>query len=133
MKKSLFRRIAALVMSALTLWAAIITVGSHSVPEAVDAIKSSNGLSQYILRWELGDFWGTDRLTAVTVLALCQSPHLLAQRSAITSLLAQSDTPAPPLLPPDTPLLPPDVPAPPAPVLPMVIWEPMPWKTMVAV
>ena len=96
MKKSLFRRIAALVMSALTLWAAIITAGSHSVPEAVDAIKSSNRLSQYLLRWELGDFFGTDQLTAVTVLALCQSPHLLAQRSTITSLLAQADAPAPP-------------------------------------
>ncbi|MBP3493809.1 MAG: stage II sporulation protein P [Oscillospiraceae bacterium] len=91
MKKQLLRRLAALCMAGLTLWAVTITVGSTSVPAAIDALKHSGGLSKRLLRWELGDFFGTDQLSAVTVLALQQSPLLLTQRSAVAALMASGE------------------------------------------
>ncbi len=89
MNKQFLRRMAALCMSALTLWAAAVTVGSESVPAAIEAIKNSGDLSKKLLRWELGDYFGTDYLCAVNVLALGQSPLLMTQRAAIAALNEQ--------------------------------------------
>ncbi len=95
MNKQLLRRIAALCMSALTLWTAAVTVGSESVPAALKAIKNSGDLPEKLLRWELGDFFGMDHLSAVNVLALRQSPLLMTQRDAIAALHAQQESESP--------------------------------------
>lgn len=95
MKKQFLRRLAAVVLSVLTLWMTLITTGSDSLSSAMNQMKTRSTLITAILHWELGDFFGTDLLTAVNVLALRQSPLLLQQRNAIASLMAQSliDTP----------------------------------------
>lgn len=110
MKKTLFRRLSALVCSLLTLWTAVITADSDSLRAAVEAAANTSP-AQLILRWELGDLFGTDMLTAVNVLALCQSPLLMQQRSTIVPLMAQlitqtpedEDEPDAPSPPPSTP------------------------------
>lgn len=95
MKKKFLRRFAALVLSVLTLWFALITAGSESLASAISQMKHRSAFITGILHWELGDFFGTDLLTAVNVMALRQSPLLLQQRNAIASLMAQTliDTP----------------------------------------
>lgn len=90
MKKQLLRRILALCMSALTLWVAVITAGSQSITSAIDAVADSGDLAGRILRWELGDIFGTDALSAVNVLALGQSPLLLHHRTTIASLMVET-------------------------------------------
>lgn len=105
MKKQLFRRLAALTVSLLTLWTAILASGR----EAISLPRASTLSSLYtaLLRWELGDYFGTDLLSPVNVLALRQSPALLYHRHNIVSLLAQAITtpeeeitPTPPAEPP---------------------------------
>ena len=90
MNKQLLRRIAALIVSLLTLWTSIFSASSETMGEAVAAIRTSGSVATQILRWELGDFFGTDLLTAVNVLALQQSPMLLHQRSTITALMVEA-------------------------------------------
>ena len=101
MKKQLLRRLTALAVSLLTLWTAILA----SDREAVIRNRASQLSSFYtaLLRWELGDYFGTDLLSAVNVLALRQSPLLMSQRHNIVSLLTQAmdapgddPSPAPP-------------------------------------
>ena len=92
MKKQLLRRTFSLCMALLTLWAAFITSGSDSLPAAASAIGSSGSAAMQILRWELGDFWGTDALSAAALVALRQSPLLLQHRTAVMALMqAASD------------------------------------------
>ena len=93
MKKQQFRRITALCAALLTLWAAIASAGSQSLSAAVQAMGRSGQAAAQLLRWELGDFFGTDLLSAVNVLALRQSPLLLQHRSTITALMTQALTP----------------------------------------
>lgn len=87
MNKQLLRRILALCAALLTLWTAVFTVRSDSVSTAVADVAKSGYWAQQLLRWELGDFFGTDLLSAVNVLALGQSPLLLGQRTTVTSLM----------------------------------------------
>ena len=47
-------------------------------------------------RWELGDFFGLDSLSAVTVMTLAQSPLPLAGRSTVAALLSAGVTRDPP-------------------------------------
>ncbi len=115
MKKQLLRRLAALTLSVLTLWAALITTGSESISAAISSAKDRSDIFTGILRWELGDFFGTDLLTAVNVLALRQSPLLMHQRNAIATLMTQALTDLPPQEEPqDPPQESPPVAAPPA-------------------
>ena len=87
MNKQSLRRILALTFAAATLWAALVTGESRTFRDATLAATNSFHAAKHILRWELGDFFGTDLLTAVNVLALQQSPLLLQQRSAIVPLM----------------------------------------------
>ena len=93
MKKQLIRRLLALCFSLLTLWVAVVTADSHSIRSAIDAAADSSSFAGALLRWELGDMFGTDLLTAANVLALRQSPLLLQSRSAVVSLMAPIDQP----------------------------------------
>ncbi len=90
MNRPIFRRVLALCVCVITLWTAFVTAGANSLSTAATAIKSSTDLAIGFLRWELGDFFGTDILSAANVLALRQSPHLLAQRAYVVSLMGQA-------------------------------------------
>ena len=87
MKQIHIRRFLSLLLAALTLWAAAVTAGSDSAAAALQQLRQGSRLSQQALRWELGDFFGLDSLSAVTVMTLAQSPLLLAGRSTVAALL----------------------------------------------
>lgn len=80
------RRLFALILSLLTLWAVVITVGSDSVASAMAALRTRSSLPTVLLRWELGDYTSRDALSAVTALAIGQSPLLMASRTAVLQL-----------------------------------------------
>ncbi len=86
MKKKLARRILAVSLSLMTLWAAVVTASSETLDAAVTAMKESTALPRQLLRWELGDFFSDTPLSPVTMLTLRQSPLLMAQRSGIAAL-----------------------------------------------
>ena len=69
MKHPIFRRAAALVMALLTLWAVAATVGSQSLPEALDSIRS-DALPRQLVRWELGDLFSPRSLSLATLMTL---------------------------------------------------------------
>ncbi len=73
MKQIHIRRFLSLLLAALTLWAAV-TAGSDSAAAALQQLRQGSRLPQQALRWELGDFFGLDSLSAVTVMTLAQSP-----------------------------------------------------------
>lgn len=103
MKKQL-RRIAALCTAVLTLWTATAATQSHTVSTALQAMGQSGQAAVRILRWELGNRFGTDLLTAANVLALQQSPLLISRRSTIVSLMSQAlEVPETDSSAPDTP------------------------------
>ena len=107
MKQIHIRRFLSLLLAALTLWAAAVTAGSDSAAAALQQLRQGSRLPQQVLRWELGDFFGLDSLSAVTVMTLAQSPLLLAGRSTVAALLSAGVTrdPPEPVAPesPDTP------------------------------
>ena len=90
------RRFLSLLLAALTLWAAAVTAGSDSAAAALQQLRQGSRLPQQALRWELGDFFGLDSLSAVTVMTLAQSPLLLAGRSTVAALLSAGVTRDPP-------------------------------------
>ena len=100
MSKTLFRRISSLLLAAATLWICIVTAGSQTFSSAVDAVGRGSRITEAILRWELGDFWSGSSLSPVSMLALRQSPLLMAQRHIISARLqedtASSETPSDP-------------------------------------
>ena len=89
MKQQLLRRILAVCAAAITLWVVFFAARSATISEAITNIEDSGDWVCRLVQWELGDFFGTDALSAVNVLTLRQSPHLLSQRSQIVSLMAQ--------------------------------------------
>ena len=70
MNKQLLRRILALCSAAVTIWVAVVTTGTQTASAALNAVKDNADLTGKLLRWELGDFFGSDFLSAVNVLAL---------------------------------------------------------------
>ena len=96
MKQIHIRRFLSLLLAALTLWAAAVTAGSDSAAAALQQLRQGSRLPQQALRWELGDFFGLDSLSAVTVMTLAQSPLLLAGRSTVAALLSAGVTRDPP-------------------------------------
>ena len=92
MNKPFFRRILSLVLAMTTLWVCIVTAGSQTLSSAVAAMRRGADITGTILRWELGDFFLSDSLSPVTVLALSQSPLLMAQKSSISALIRQEES-----------------------------------------
>lgn len=89
---SLRRRLLALSAAGATLWAATVTAGSRTVSSALAALQSSVLSPVSALRWELGDLWADDQLSAAAVLALGESPLLLSAREEVAGLWS-SETP----------------------------------------
>lgn len=78
------RRLSAVCLAALTLWAAAVTAGSGTVLEAWSALRAA--APRGVLRWELGDLWQKDQLSAAAVLTIGESPLLLSARPAVAEL-----------------------------------------------
>ena len=101
MIQRLIRRAAALLLALLTLWAVAATVGSQSLPEALQAIRQDS-LPRQVLRWQLGDVFSPRSLSLTTLAALYESPLLLSARVDPASDQPEkqettpTDTPKPP-------------------------------------
>ena len=80
MIRQMLRRAAALTMALLTLWAVVTTVGSQSLPEALQAIRGES-LPRQVVRWQLGDVFTPRSLSLTTLLVLYESPLLLSARN----------------------------------------------------
>lgn len=109
MKQKILRRILAAALAAATLWTVAASAGSESFGAAWEAMRAQQPLA--LLRWGLGDWFGTDGLPLGTLVALGQSPLLLAGREQVAALLDEPVTDgtepaqepdAPPALPPLT-------------------------------
>lgn len=84
MKRVYGRRILALLAAAATLLAAVFGSGSDSAAELWGSLsRCPEELARGLLRWELGDLFGLDGLSIPTVLALGQSPQLMAGRQQL--------------------------------------------------
>ena len=82
--QKLLRRLETLALAAGTLWAVTVTAGSDTAASAVNALWTALPISA--LRWELGDLWPRDGLSAAAVLTIGESPLLLAARPAVAEL-----------------------------------------------
>ena len=87
------------VLAAATLWLASVCAGSDDLTAAVNAVRQS-GLVRRLVQWELGSlFRPTDTMGLPALLALGQSPQLLAAQEEISRMQAVSpekaEAPAP--------------------------------------
>lgn len=92
MKRPLGRtlqRLQAAVLAAGTLWFVGVTAGSDTAAEAAEALVSSAPLRA--LRWELGDLWTRDTLSAAAALTIGEAPLLLAARPAVAELWSREE------------------------------------------
>ena len=83
------RRLEAGILAAGTLWAVSVTAGSDTAASAARSLWAS--LPMGALRWELGDLWPRDDLSAAAALAIGESPLLLAARPAVAELWTQPE------------------------------------------
>lgn len=90
MKQKILRRTLAGALTAATLWAVAASAGSESFTAAWDAMRARQPLA--LLRWGIGDWFGTDGLPLETLVALGQSPLLLAGRRQVADLLDEPVT-----------------------------------------
>ena len=101
MKRDHFRRLAAMVLAAATLWVTAAAMGSDSLRDAAAAVRDSVRLPETLLRWELGDMAAADTLALPALLALRESPLLLSAWAEVAALPEQTvpaaeETPAAP-------------------------------------
>lgn len=98
MKKNRWRQGAASVAAAAVLWLAAVCAGSDDLASAAAAVRQSE-LARCLLQWELADLLPTDSLPLPALLALGQSPQLLAAQEEISRMQAVSpekaEAPAP--------------------------------------
>ena len=87
--RKFLRRLEALALAAGTLWVVAVTAGSDTAASAAKSLWESLPISA--LRWELGDLWPRDGLSAAAVLTIGESPLLLAARPAVAELNAQQE------------------------------------------
>lgn len=115
---TLRQRLLALLTATATLWAVMVTAGTKTLPAATAALREAAVSPLTALRWELGDLWRDDALSAAAVLTLGESALLLSARAEVTGLWstetpdtsaepAPSDQPSAPITTPvtETPLL----------------------------
>lgn len=91
MKQAMLRRALALVLALAALGIVAAGGGADSASALRQSLSQRPRLSRYILRWELGDLLGLDGLSAPTVLALGQSPVLLAGRGLAVQQPEEAD------------------------------------------
>lgn len=88
LKRVYLRRGLALLLAATSFGAVLLGTGGKSA-----ALSLRPALSERLLRWELGDLFGLDGLSPLTVLALGQSPLLLAGREQLATQQVQEPAP----------------------------------------
>ena len=86
-----FRRLEAAVLAAGTLWIVCVTAGSDTAASALSALGEALPIGA--LRWELGDLWTNDQLSPAAVMAIQESPLLLAARPAVAEVWDRQDPP----------------------------------------
>ena len=102
MKQVILRRGLALLLAAAALGAVLAGGGADSAAALWQSVSRRPNVSRGLLRWELGDLLGLDGLSAPTVLALGQSPVLLAGRTlAVRDADPQPEDPDQPVTPED--------------------------------
>ena len=100
MKQVILRRGLALLLAAAALGAVLAGGGANSAAALWQSVSRRPNVSRGLLRWELGDILGLDGLSAPTVLALGQSPVLLAGRTlAVRDAAPQPEDPDQPAAP----------------------------------
>ena len=100
MKQVILRRGLALLLAAAALGAVLAGGGADSAAALWQSVSRRPNVSRGLLRWELGDILGLDGLSAPTVLALGQSPVLLAGRTlAVRDAAPQPEAPDQPATP----------------------------------
>lgn len=82
--RRIWRRLTAGILAAGVLWTVAVTAGSATISDAAAALWEAVPMGA--LRWELGDLWARDGLSAATVLAIGESPLLLSARPAVAEL-----------------------------------------------
>ena len=87
------RRLLALVLAVGTVWVVTVTAGSDTAEGAWTRLQKASPLAA--LRWELGDLWSQDGLSAAAVMAIAQSPLLLSARAEVTQLWRQQEEQSP--------------------------------------
>ena len=90
MKKQLLRRLAALSLAIAVLWVTVLTTRDVQFPTQGENLVDLTTIYTALVRWELGDFFHTDLLSAFNVMALRQSPYLMQLRNPVTALMAQA-------------------------------------------
>lgn len=91
--KNALRRLEALTLAAGTLYLTAVTAGSDTAVGAAKALARSSPLGA--VRWELGDLWTADTLSAAAVLTISQSPLLLSARADVAELWQKRQGEAP--------------------------------------
>lgn len=81
---SVIRRLEAGLLAVGTLWVAVVTAGSETVGGAVEALREAAPVG--VLRWELGDLWERDGLSAAAALTIGESALLAAARGEVAEL-----------------------------------------------
>lgn len=102
MKKDHWRRGAASVTAAAMLWLVAVCAGSDDLAAAAAAVRQSD-LARRLLQWELADLLPTDSLSLPALVALGQSPQLLAALEDISRIQAISPEKSEDAVPPDEP------------------------------
>lgn len=102
MKKNRWRQGAASVAAAAVLWLAAVCAGSDDLASAAAAVRQSE-LARSLLQWELADLLPTDSLPLPALLALGQSPQLLAAQEEISRMQTLSPETPEDTAPPDEP------------------------------
>ena len=92
-KRSVFRALGGLMTAATVLYLTAVTAGAENFSAAAAAVWET--VPEGALRWELGDFGGSDGLGAAAVLALSEAPLLLSAREAVGRAEPAEEAPPP--------------------------------------
>ncbi len=89
-----WQRGAAAVCGAAAVWLAAVCAGSEDLRQAAAAVRDS-AVVQKLVQWELGQVWTADTLPLPVLLAVRQSPLLLAAEGAVQQAETPQETPSP--------------------------------------
>ena len=85
------RALGALAVAACVFYLAAVTAGTDSASAALQAV--ARAAPKGVLRWELGDLWVRDSLSAPAVLTISESPLLLSARAEVAELWSAREEP----------------------------------------
>lgn len=89
-----WQRSAAAVCGAAAVWLAAVCAGSEDLRQAAAAVRDSAAV-QKLVQWELGQVWTADTLPLPVLLAVRQSPLLLAAEGAVQQAETPREAPSP--------------------------------------